>query len=151
MSTKGRAMKSYRVRPGSRVDLSRHDPSDSSGFKGGKAEAREALTGLNDRLEELQELLYAQGKHKVLIVLQGMDTSGKDGAIRHVFDGVNPTGVKVASFKVPTSEELARDFLWRIHQRVPARGEMVIFNRSHYEDVLVVRVHELVPREVWKK
>jgi PPK2 family polyphosphate:nucleotide phosphotransferase len=96
-------------------------------------------------------LLYAEQKHKVLIVLQGMDTSGKDGTIRRVFEGVNPQGVRVASFKQPTPEELDRDFLWRVHKQVPGKGEMVIFNRSHYEDVLVVRVHELVPKEVWSK
>jgi PPK2 family polyphosphate:nucleotide phosphotransferase len=106
---------------------------------------------LNQELQSLQELLYAEQKHKVLIVLQAMDTGGKDGAIRRVFDGVNPQGVKVASFKVPTAEELAHDFLWRVHKVTPGLGEMVIFNRSHYEDVLVVRVHGYAPEEVWKK
>jgi len=109
------------------------------------------LLELNKELEELQEALYAQQKHKVLIILQGMDTSGKDGVIRHVFEGVNPQGVRVASFKQPTSEELAHDYLWRIHKQMPAKGEMVIFNRSHYEDVLIVRVHGLVAEHVWKK
>jgi PPK2 family polyphosphate:nucleotide phosphotransferase len=107
------------------------------------------LKELNDRLEELQELLYAEGKHKILIVLQAMDSGGKDGTIRHVFDGTNPQGVKVASFKKPTDEELARDYLWRVHHHAPGSGEITIFNRSHYEDVLVVRVHNLVPAEVW--
>jgi len=106
---------------------------------------------LNERLEELQELLYAEHKHKVLIVLQAMDTGGKDGTIRHVFEGVNPQGVRVASFKKPTLEELDHDFLWRVHKQVPGKGEIVIFNRSHYEDVLVVRVHNLAPKEVWSK
>jgi PPK2 family polyphosphate:nucleotide phosphotransferase len=109
------------------------------------------LKELNGELQTLQELLYAENKHKVLVVLQAMDTGGKDGTIRRVFDGVNPQGVKVASFKVPTPEELAHDFLWRVHKLVPGRGEMVIFNRSHYEDVLVVRVHGLVPEPVWKR
>jgi PPK2 family polyphosphate:nucleotide phosphotransferase len=109
------------------------------------------LEKLNDKLEALQELLFAEHKHKVLIVLQAMDTGGKDGAIRRVFDGVNPAGVRVASFKAPTAEELDHDYLWRIHRQVPGKGEMVIFNRSHYEDVLVVRVHNYVPPEVWKK
>jgi PPK2 family polyphosphate:nucleotide phosphotransferase len=140
---------SYRVAPGARVDLGALDPRDKSIFDGGKKEGREETGRLNARLEELQELLYAEGRHKVLVVLQAMDAGGKDGTIRHVFDGVNPQGVKVAPFKVPTPEELAHDFLWRVHKRVPGRGEIVIFNRSHYEDVLVVRVKGLVPPEVW--
>ncbi len=131
------------------VDLARWDPNDASGFDGNKRAGRAYLSKLNDRLEELQELLYAEGKHKVLVVLQATDTGGKDGTIRHVFDGVNPQGVKVASFKKPTAEELAHDYLWRVHRHTPASGEIVIFNRSHYEDVLVVRVHDFVPEEVW--
>jgi PPK2 family polyphosphate:nucleotide phosphotransferase len=109
------------------------------------------LKELNDRLEELQELLYAEAKHKILIVLQAMDSGGKDGTIRHVFDGTNPQGVKVASFKKPTDTELAHDYLWRVHRHTPGSGEIAIFNRSHYEDVLVVRVHNLVPEEVWNR
>ena len=144
-------MDRYRVKPGSRVDLSEWDPSDKGAFPEGKNEGRKRLLGLNQRLEELQELLYAEHKHKVLIVLQAMDTGGKDGTIRHVFEGVNPQGVRVASFKKPTPEELDHDFLWRVHKQVPAKGEIVIFNRSHYEDVLVVRVHNLAPKEVWSK
>jgi PPK2 family polyphosphate:nucleotide phosphotransferase len=116
-----------------------------------KNEAKEALEALTGELEALQELLYAERKHKLLVVLQGMDTSGKDGTIRHVFEGVNPQGVRVASFKVPTPIELDHDYLWRVHLQTPGRGEVVIFNRSHYEDVLVVRVHQLVPEEVWKR
>lgn len=142
-------MKRYRVKPGSRVDLNRWDPNDKSVFAGNKKEGREALLALNRRLEELQELLYAEHKHKVLVVLQAMDTGGKDGTIRHVFEGVNPQGVRVAGFKVPTPEELAHDYLWRVHEHVPGKGEIVIFNRSHYEDVLAVRVHNLAPPEVW--
>lgn len=107
------------------------------------------MAELNSRLESLQEVLFAEHKHKVLIILQAMDTGGKDGAIRRVFDRVNPSGVRVASFKAPTSQELDHDYLWRVHQQVPGKGEMVIFNRSHYEDVLVVRVHNYVPPEVW--
>jgi PPK2 family polyphosphate:nucleotide phosphotransferase len=99
----------------------------------------------------LQELLFAEQKHKVLVVLQGMDTAGKDGVIRHVFDGVNPQGVRVANFKVPSPVELAHDYLWRVHHQVPGRGELLIFNRSHYEDVLVVRVHGLVNKSIWQK
>ncbi len=144
-------MKRYLVEPGKTVKLSEWDPQDTGDFKGGKVEGLKEVAKLNQNLQELQELLYAEGKHKVLVVLQAMDTGGKDGAIRRVFDGVNPQGVKVASFKAPTPEELAHDFLWRVHKVVPARGEMVIFNRSHYEDVLVVRVHNYVPKEVWSK
>jgi PPK2 family polyphosphate:nucleotide phosphotransferase len=144
-------MQHYRVKPGTKVDLSQHDPGDRSAFDGGKKDAQEVLARLSARLQELQELLYAEHKHKMLIVLQAMDTGGKDGTIRHVFEGVNPQGVRVASFKVPTPEELDHDYLWRIHQQMPGRGELVIFNRSHYEDVLVVRVHEMVPPKVWRK
>jgi PPK2 family polyphosphate:nucleotide phosphotransferase len=144
-------MEMYRIEPGTRVDLSAWDPRDESRFDGGKSHSVAVLEMLNGRLRHLQELLYAQGKHKLLIVLQAMDTGGKDGVIRHVFRGVNPQGVKVASFKVPTPEELAHDYLWRIHKHTPGRGEIAIFNRSHYEDVLVVRVHELVPPEVWQR
>jgi PPK2 family polyphosphate:nucleotide phosphotransferase len=129
--------------------LSTWDPNDKSAFDGDKAEGKEALKALNDKLENLQELLWAEHKHRVLIVLQAMDAGGKDGTIRHVFEGVNPQGVRVANFKVPTREELAHDYLWRVHQQVPRDGEIVIFNRSHYGDVLVVRVDELAPPEVW--
>jgi len=149
LSAQEGTVKRYRVKPGSQINLSQWDPNDKSAFDGSKQEAREALRTLNERLEALQELLYAEHKHKVLIVLQAMDTGGKDGTIRHVFEGVNPQGVKVAGFKVPTPEELAHDFLWRVHKQVPGKGEIVIFNRSHYEDVLVVRVHNLVPPAVW--
>ncbi|MCA8959254.1 MAG: polyphosphate kinase 2 family protein [Planctomycetes bacterium] len=141
-------MDQYWVEPGSKVDLGRWDPRDTSAVPDRKDEGKEELAELNGRLELLQELLYAEGKHKLLIVLQGMDTSGKDGTIRHVFDGTNPQGVRVASFKVPTPRELSHDYLWRVHQHTPERGEIVIFNRSHYGDVLVVRVLGLVPPEV---
>lgn len=145
-------MEHYRVKPDDKIRLKDWDPEDDGEYKKGeKDEGEERLLELNAELEELQELLFAEGKHKILIVLQGIDTSGKDGVIRHVFDGVNPQGVRVASFKVPTSEELSHDYLWRVHKQVPGKGEIVIFNRSHYEDVLVVRVHSLVPEEVWKK
>ena len=144
-------MEQYRVKPNSHIGLSQWDPNDTGVFPGDKREAREVLRALNERLEALQELLYAEHKHKVLIVLQAMDTGGKDGTIRHVFEGVNPQGVKVANFKVPTREELDHDYLWRVHKHTPARGQIVIFNRSHYEDVLVVRVRNLVPPEVWSR
>lgn len=143
-------MDKYRVQPGSIIYLNEWDPNDKSAFDD-KDEGKALTKQLNKELEELQELLYAEAKHKVLIVLQAMDTGGKDGTIRHVFEGVNPAGVNVASFKAPTPEELSHDFLWRIHKRTPSKGEMVIFNRSHYEDVLIVRVHELAPEAVWRK
>jgi PPK2 family polyphosphate:nucleotide phosphotransferase len=145
------SMDQYRVLPGSEIDLSLWDPADLRASPGSKSKAKALLRELNEELEVLQELLYAEGKHRVLIVLQGMDTSGKDGTIRHVFEGVNPQGVRVANFKVPTHHELARDYLWRVHQVVPRKGEIVIFNRSHYEDVLVVRVHSLVPEDIWSR
>ncbi len=144
-------MDQYRVEPGSSVDLSALDPSGGDALTCGKREGKAALRSLNVELESLQELLYAQGKHKILIVLQAMDTGGKDGTIRSVFEGVNPQGVSVASFKKPTETELAHDYLWRVHPRTPGSGQIVIFNRSHYEDVLVVRVHDLVPAERWEK
>src|SRR4030066_191215 len=144
-------MNRYCVKPGNIIRLKDFDPDDAGDYQDSKDEGKELLDELTDQLEELQELLYAENKHKILVVLQGMDTSGKDGVIRHVFEGVNPQGVRVASFKVPTSEELDHDYLWRIHKQTPGKGEIVIFNRSHYEDVLVVRVHELVPEMVWKK
>jgi PPK2 family polyphosphate:nucleotide phosphotransferase len=143
-------MERYRVEPGSKVDLSEMDAGSTKGFKGSKRNAGEKLLELNRRLEALQEALWAEHRRKVLVVLQGMDTSGKDGTIRHVFEGVNPLGVRVAAFKAPTEEELDHDFLWRVHSKVPGRGEIVIFNRSHYEDVLAARVRGFVPPEVWQ-
>ena len=139
----------YRVEPGSPVTLTDWLTDDDGGLDRGHAKDR--TDDLNDRLEELQELLYAQGEHKVLVVIQATDTGGKDGTIRHVFDRVNPQGVKVASFKKPTDEELGHDYLWRVHRHTPANGEITIFNRSHYEDVLVVRVHDLVPEARWSR
>jgi PPK2 family polyphosphate:nucleotide phosphotransferase len=144
-------MDRYRVRPGNEIDLSAWDPSDTSAFDGDKDEAKEALKALNEQLEDLQELLWAEQKHRLLVVLQAMDAGGKDGTIRHVFEGVNPQGVKVASFKAPTPEELEHDYFWRVHKHVPGNGEIVIFNRSHYEDVLIARVHNLVPSRVWRR
>ena len=143
-------MLQHRVEPATKVNLSKWDPNDTLGFKGDKADAQAETAKLMRKLDKLQELLYAEHKHKFLIVLQAMDTGGKDGTVRHIFSGVNPSGVRVESFKEPTPEELDHDFLWRIHQRLPGDGEMVIFNRSHYEDVLIVRVHAIVPSKVWK-
>jgi polyphosphate kinase 2 (PPK2 family) len=141
----------YRVKPGSELDLADHDPGAYEGEKLAKEDRQPALARLNLRLAELQELFFADGRRRLLIVLQGMDTSGKDGTIKAVFHGVNPAGVRVASFKQPSEVELAHDYLWRIHAQVPANGEITIFNRSHYEDVLIVRVHDLVPEDVWSR
>ena len=144
-------MHPYQIQPGQAVKLKELDPHDSALFGGGKKEAKAEIKRLNRKLEDLQELLYAEHRRKVLIVLQGMDAGGKDGTVRHVFEGVNPQGVKVTSFKVPTDIELDHDYLWRVHRHTPGKGEIVIFNRSHYEDVLVVRVKNLVPKSVWKR
>jgi PPK2 family polyphosphate:nucleotide phosphotransferase len=142
-------IKSFRLKPGHKVNIKDLDPASAEGLDG-KKEGLAAVHDLVRELDPLQELLYAQHKHKVLIVLQAMDTGGKDGTIRRVFEGVNPQGVRVASFKAPTTVEMDHDYLWRAHQQVPAKGEIVIFNRSYYEDVLVVRVHNLVPAETWE-
>ncbi len=148
---KGRSrVKRYRIRPKQKVRLDEWGAGDTSGFDGNEKDALEASKKLTKKLEQLQGMLYAEHKHKVLIVLQAMDTGGKDGTIRRVFEGVNPQSVRVARFGVPTPNELDHDFLWRVHEKVPGKGEMVIFNRSHYEGVLVERVHKLVPEEVWK-
>jgi PPK2 family polyphosphate:nucleotide phosphotransferase len=144
--------KPYRIEPGQKVNLGQRDPQDVAGeWQGRKEEALSRVAELLLELDSLQEMLYAGHKHKLLIVLQAMDTGGKDGVIRSVFSGVNPQGVRVASFKVPTVEELDHDYLWRIHKQVPGKGEIVIFNRSHYESLLVERVHNLVPEEVWQR
>lgn len=144
-------LEQFRVKPGEHIHLDKIDPEGIGTFDGDKDKGEEALNQLTNALEILQERLYAEHKHSVLLILQGMDTSGKDGTIEHVFEGVNPQGVRVASFKVPTPIELEHDFLWRVHEKTPGKGEIVIFNRSHYEDVLVVRVHELVPQGVWSR
>jgi PPK2 family polyphosphate:nucleotide phosphotransferase len=144
----------YRVPPGTDVELASWPTTSETRdgrSKKRKKRAAAALESCNLRLGALQQLLYAQSEHKVLVVLQGMDTSGKDGTIKHVFHTINPLGVKVANFKRPNDVELAHDYLWRVHESTPATGEMVIFNRSHYEDVLVVRVHGLVPEAVWRR
>ena len=130
----------YRIPPEGGFKIAKLDADDRSCFKDGKEKAQERILKLRAELAELQEVLYAEGKQRLLVVIQAMDTGGKDGTIRAVFEGVNPQGVKVASFKAPTPLELAHDYLWRVHERVPAKGEIVVFNRSHYEDVLIVRV-----------
>ena len=139
----------YRIRPGRRVHLDRIDPADT-GRQTDEAAARATLARDIERLAKLQDVLYADGRYAVLIVLQGMDTSGKDGTIKHVMSGVNPSGCEVVAFKVPTEEEAAHDFLWRVHRSTPRRRHITIFNRSHYEDVIVPRVHRTVPRAVVK-
>lgn len=139
----------YRVPPGARVTLADYPPDPSEPLKRGRAQ--KLLKRLRKQLNSLQELLYATGDHAVLVVLQGMDTSGKDGVIKRVVSAFNPQGFEISGFKVPTPEELAHDFLWRVHARVPRRGMVGVFNRSHYEDVLVVRVDGLVPEPVWRQ
>lgn len=138
-----------RVPPNAKVRLRDYDPADTVGLKRAEAEAR--TTRRRAEFVEIQELLYGAARQSVLIVLQGMDTSGKDGTIRHVMEPINPQGCDVVAFKVPTPAELAHDFLWRVHPYAPAKGMIGIFNRSHYEDVLVVRVHDLVPKAVWEQ
>jgi PPK2 family polyphosphate:nucleotide phosphotransferase len=138
------------VKPGIKVSLKDIDPADSRSYKSA-ADAEEPLQKQLDELIKLQNLLYAESRQALLIILQGMDTSGKDGTIRHVMSGLSPLGVQVTAFKAPTEEELGHDFLWRVHKAVPRKGYIGIFNRSHYEDVLVVRVHDLVPRKIWKQ
>jgi PPK2 family polyphosphate:nucleotide phosphotransferase len=144
-------MSSHRIKPGKSPKIQKLDtganPDWSKGREAGEARALE----LNKELEALQELLYAENKHRVLVVLQAMDTGGKDGVIRQVFEGVNPIGVRVASFKQPSTLDLSNSYLWRYFQQLPKSGEIVIFNRSHYEAVLVERVHEIAPKKVWKR
>jgi PPK2 family polyphosphate:nucleotide phosphotransferase len=138
------------VKPGSKIQLKHFDP----GYHGKHESHKAALPEIQEnrqKMEDLQYLMYAENKHSLLIVLQGLDAAGKDGVVRHVLTGMNPSGCVSVNFKEPTKEELAHDFLWRVHPHVPAKGSVVIFNRSHYEDVLVVRVHGLVPKKVWSK
>jgi PPK2 family polyphosphate:nucleotide phosphotransferase len=143
------------LRASSSVDLTAIDARATPGFKGGKAEGRAALPDLGARLSELQELLYAEGRtggtRSVLLVLQGMDTSGKGGTVRHVVGQVDPAGVRITSFKKPTPEELEHDFLWRIRKALPAAGQLGVFDRSHYEDVVTVRVLRLAERRTWTR
>ena len=141
----------YKVEPGAKVHLDKIDTRATDGFEAGKEAGKALLPTLTKQLADLQEVFYAQNKHRLLIVLQAMDTGGKDGTISHVFGDVNPQGVRVTSFKKPNEVELAHDYLWRIHAHAPADGDIAIFNRSHYEEVLIVRVHQLVPKAVWKR
>jgi PPK2 family polyphosphate:nucleotide phosphotransferase len=140
----------FRVHPGDKVRLKDIDP----GFKGQHESHKEAAKEIErdrEKLRSLQALLYADRSHSLLICLQGLDAGGKDGTISHILGAMNPQGCSVTGFRQPTPEEQSHDFLWRIHRATPARGQVAIFNRSHYEDVLVVRVHKLVPREVWSR
>ncbi len=139
----------YRITNGEKFKLKNFDPTESGLFDDKRAAEEETKKALK-RIWELQEEFYVDKRHSLLIVLQAMDTAGKDGTIDSIFSGINPIGCRVTPFKKPTEEELAHDFLWRLHKVVPAKGQFEIFNRSHYEDVLVVRVHEIVPKAVWK-
>lgn len=140
----------FKIQPDSKVRLKHFDPSFTGHHENHKAAAEE-IDHYQRKLRELQDLLYAERRHSLLICLQALDTGGKDGTINHVLGAMNPQGCRVAPFRAPSAEELAHDFLWRAHKAAPARGEVVIFNRSHYEDVLIVRVHKLVPRSVWSR
>ncbi len=140
----------FLIKPGSKVQLSDIDPDFRNGHES-KKDALKIIERNNLRLRELQELLYAEHKRSLLICLQAIDTGGKDGTISHVLGAMNPQGCRVASFRQPTSLERDHDFLWRAHRDVPAKGEVTIFNRSHYEDVLVVRIHNLAPKATWLK
>lgn len=140
----------FRIEPGKRAHLGRLDPADVKAFPDRKA-AEEQSVKDGDAIDKLQDRLYAEGKRAVLVVLQGTDTAGKDGTIKHVFKETGALGVVVTSFKKPSEEELGHDFLWRAHIAAPRRGFIGIFNRSHYEDVLIVRVHKLVPKSVWSR
>lgn len=141
--------KDYRIKPGSKVNLAKVDPGDTAGYTAAAAEQK--LPHKLERIARMQVAMYAEGRRAVLIVLQGMDTAGKDGTIKSVLREVNPQGSVVHSFKVPSKEELAHDFLWRVEQEVPPKGLIGVFNRSHYEDVVIVRVHGLVPKAVWSR
>ncbi|HEX8236630.1 MAG TPA: polyphosphate kinase 2 family protein [Abditibacteriaceae bacterium] len=137
------------VRPGTKIRLRDIDP-DATGGYSSKDETLERLGALRERLSALQEALYAEDKRSLLIVLQAMDTGGKDGALKSIMTGVNPAGVQVTSFKAPSTDELSHDFLWRVHKAVPPKGIIGVWNRSHYEDVLIVRVHKMVEKKVWQ-
>ncbi len=140
---------SIRVKPGDKVELAKIATDEDAGLS--KTDAGRRMEKLSKHLSELQELLYAAQLHSALIILQGMDTSGKDGTIKHVMSDVNPQGCRVEAFKVPSGDELAHDFLWRVHKVTPPRGMLTIFNRSHYEDVVAARVRNLVPRSLWER
>jgi len=143
-------LEKFRIKPGEKVDLGKIDPDAKDGHHDKRSAAKETAE-MCRKMQDLQFKLYAENQRSLLICLQAMDAGGKDGTIRHVVGPLNPQGTRVHCFKVPSAEEAEHDFLWRIHQKTPARGEIAIFNRSHYEDVLVVRVHRLVPKKVWSR
>ena len=145
------ARRLHRIAPGEKVDLATIDPSDTSAAPGDKTGSADEVAALATRLAELQAVLWARNAERLLVVLQGIDTAGKGGTVEHVFGAVNPAGLRVTSFKAPSESELARDYLWRVHANVPARGEIGVFDRSHYEDVLAARVLGLVPEERWQR
>ena len=151
MPVKG-PLERYFVKPGDTLDLGKIDTSEKTAFE---SVTKDSYLPIAERLKvelrELQKVLYAQSKHRVLVVVQAMDTGGKDGCVKNVFSGIDPQGIRVQAFKKPAEEELAHDFLWRIHQHVPQNGGLAIFNRSHYEDIIAVRVKKLFPDEVWKR
>lgn len=146
------ALERYRVKPGSKVNLSKIDADEKTLCEdGGKSESLATFDVLQDELTHLQKVLYAENKHRILVVIQAMDTGGKDGCVKNVFSRIDPQGIHVRAFKKPNEEELARDFLWRVHAKVPRDGELVVFNRSHYEDIIAVKVKKLFPDKVWKQ
>jgi PPK2 family polyphosphate:nucleotide phosphotransferase len=151
MPVKG-ARERYGVKHGSTLNLEKIDPREKELFEGaGKEDQEPYFDKLRIELQDLQKVLYAQNKHRVLVVLQAMDTGGKDGCIKSVFSRIDPQGIRVCSFKTPSEVELGHDFLWRIHAQVPGRGQLVIFNRSHYEDIIAVRVKQILPEAVWSR
>ncbi|MGE9271594.1 MAG: PPK2 family polyphosphate kinase [Verrucomicrobiales bacterium] len=148
----GDPREAYLIRPGEKVKLSQRETSTQELCpKGGKHSTMEMFDELRDRIQAQQKVLFAEGKRRVLIVIQAMDTGGKDGCVKHVFSRVDPQGIRVMPFKKPSEDELAHDFLWRIHPHVPANGEIAIFNRSHYEDIIAVRVKKLYAEQVWRR
>jgi PPK2 family polyphosphate:nucleotide phosphotransferase len=151
MPVKG-ALEKYWVKPGTKLDFGKIDAGEKALFHGpDRLDFEPQFDELQDELQNLQKKLYAQNKHRILVVMQAMDTGGKDGCIKHVFSRIDPQGIHVRSFKKPSEEEMSYDFLWRVHSKVPHNGQLVIFNRSHYEDVIAVRVKKIFPDEVWKR
>ncbi len=146
-----RRMKIFRARPGSKIKLADLDPVGEAELAGDKEAGIHQLDAIRADISRLQRMLYAERRHRLLIILQGLDGSGKDGTVRNVFCGLDPHGLRVVSFKAPTAVELDHDYLWRIHREVPAKGEIVVFNRSHYEDLIAVSVKNLAPKPVWEK
>ncbi|OYY50249.1 MAG: polyphosphate kinase [Methylophilaceae bacterium 17-44-8] len=151
MANLDKSLDRYKVKSNNKFSLKSIAPSDKSERSDSKANDLLTLEKLATEINALQDILHAQAKHKVLLILQGMDASGKDGTVKHVFSECDPLGIRLASFKAPSAEELAHDYLWRVHQQVPKKGEIVIFNRSHYEDVLIVKVHDWIDEAECKR